>query len=961
MPRAGWLATGAVLCGVAFGTLVPPAMVVLAVVSVAAACVAILLVRTRHIGGAAAALGAATIAMRILAGGLGAGPELRPPGAPIEGRWAAEVMTLGSTTGGQQRSVLLVRPADIEDANAPPDRSGPWRTYAWLPRYPALIPGDRIAFDETLEPVRRDGSEFATYLEGIEVDVTVRVRDLTLLGDGSGVLGIAEGLRRLADESLARVLPEPMAGLASAILVGRRDRVAREVSDAFTATGLSHVVAISGWNIALIGAVIGSLLAALGLGRRRRTVAIVVTLGAFTLIAGGGASVVRAALMGGVALVARETGRPGTAAAALGIATWCLLLLDPAMATDIGFQLSVAATAGLLAWGSRLTRRLLGTRPGPARRWLAESLGVSLAAQAATLPLVLFHFGRLSLVSPAANLMIAPVVAPAMLVASVCLVAGMVVGCGVPVLAAAPFALVGWAALGLMVGVAGVFAALPFASIELSPAVAILLAGASAVALAVVAWIGRGPADHLEAVVEPARPVAAPRVVSRRMGALAIIAVGATVLVGGGVLVRTLHREARLVITALDVGQGDSILVEGPAGGRLLLDGGPDPDRLLSVLDRHVPPWDRRIDLVVLTHPHEDHVAGLAMLLARYRVAGIAENGMLGAGPGDDAFRRRLAESGIVTSRLEAGDRLTFDGIGAEVRWPIRAEVPAKAPSDGRRVNDTSVVLDLRYGERRFLLTGDIEDDVDPRLLASGIRGDRRLDVLKVAHHGSGTATSEAWLEALQPRVALVSAGTGNPYGHPAPRTIERLQAHGARVLRTDLDGDLEVSSDGHDLRVATSGGRPTAATSGGRSAVAASGSPPPLARATSVGIGRFLCAIPLSAERRAALGPAPAPHRAHGRPVQDGEPPLGSGGPTRGETAFPCYDRGDGDPDTAGSSRTAALAPTRGRDRGALHRDSGRRVVPRGRDRPRGPPGGSSARRDSVAAARHRQGVRRG
>ena len=182
---------------------------------------------------------------------------------------------------------------------------------------------------------------------------------------------------------------------------------------------------------------------------------------------------------------------------------------------------------------------------------------------------------------------------------------------------------------------------------------------------------------------------------------------------------------------------------------------------------------------------------------------------MLGSGPGDAAFRERLATMGVATGRLAAGDRLSFDGIRAEVRWPIRGEVPVTAPSDGRRVNDTSIVLDLRFGERRVLLTGDVEDDVDPRLLAMGIARDGRpLDVLKVAHHGSGSATSDAWLDALRPRVALVSAGTGNRYGHPAPRTLERLERRGVRVLRTDLDGDLEVSTDGHDLRVATSGGR---------------------------------------------------------------------------------------------------------------------------------------------------------
>lgn len=954
LPRTGRLALGAVTCGLAFGTVLTPTTPLVVAVLAGAVATVIGLAMTRHLRAATVAIGAASLLVRLLLGSLVAAPGVPPPPASMEADWVGDVATLGSTTGGRQRSVLVVRAA--ERATADHAAAGPWRTYAWLPRYPQLVPGDRISFRARLEPVPQDGSELAGYLDAIGATATTRVREMTLVGDGGGILGLAESARRLADESLARVIPEPMAGLASAVLVGRRDRVAREVTDAFTATGLSHVVAISGWNIAIVGAVIGGSLTALGLGRRRRTVVIVGALGVFTLLAGGGASVMRAVLMGGVVLVAREMGRPGTAAASLGLATWSLLLLDPAMATDIGFQLSVAATAGLLAWGDRLTGRMLGTRPGRVRRWLGESLGVSLAAQAATLPLVLLHFGRLSLVSPLANLVVAPIVAPAMLVGSLCLVAGLVVGAGVPVVIAGPFAFLGWLVLGSMVAIAGTFAALPYASVELPPAVATIAALGLGLLVGAVAWRGRGMRTPTIDPV-PARAASGGTLGSaspRTLRLVAVTLVVATGLVGAGVLVRGMRHEARLVVTALDVGQGDSILVEGPGGGRLLLDGGPDPDRLMLVLDRNVPAWDRRIDMVILTHPHEDHVAGLAMLLARYRVGGIAENGMLGAGPGDAAFRERLATMGMTTSRLAAGDRLSLDGVRADIRWPIPGEVPERAPSEGRRINDTSVVLDLRFGERRILLTGDIEDDVDPRLLSTGIgEGGRRLDVLKVAHHGSGTATSEAWLDELRPRVALVSAGSGNPYGHPAPRTLGRLEGHGARVLRTDLDGDLEVSTDGRDLRIATSGGRTGAAA--GTGTAAGTRTPARTAASTDIGSiaqGLYLCAIPLSAARLAALDPAPAPNPPRGRSVTGGEPPPGLGTPTRGDPLLPCYDRTDGDPLTTRSGRTAAVVPAGVRDPGTLHGHGGRRVLPRGRDGSRGPPGRPSGRGDRGAAA---------
>jgi competence protein ComEC len=263
-------------------------------------------------------------------------------------------------------------------------------------------------------------------------------------------------------------------------------------------------------------------------------------------------------------------------------------------------------------------------------------------------------------------------------------------------------------------------------------------------------------------------------------------------------------------MSVLDVGQGDSILLQGPSGGRILIDTGPDPDRLLTLLDGIIPAWDRRLDVVVITHPHEDHVAGLALLLDRYRIGSIAEPGMIGLGPGDAAFRRRLAELGRDTQLLAAGDRLLLDGIELDVLWPLPGKVPLHPTDGGTQVNNVSIVLAMQYGDRRFFLGGDIEQQIDPQLLAGALAADQRsFDVLKVAHHGSGTASTEAFLDRVRPSVAVVSAGWGNPYGHPNPNTIDRLKETGAKVFRTDLDGTVTITTDGHDLSAVAGGGRP--------------------------------------------------------------------------------------------------------------------------------------------------------
>jgi competence protein ComEC len=713
------------------------------------------------------------------------------------------------------------------------------RVYATLPRYPSVAPGDRFTFDGRLLP--RPASPFGKYLESRRIVATAHVGNIEPAPAEGGPALRLEQLRRGAGDALARTLPEPQAGLAAGILIGLRDRVSREVAAAFTTSGLSHIVAISGWNIAIVGAVVGGLLR--GRERRSRSLFVAASIVIYTAFAGASPSVVRAALMAGTTLLARESGRRGAAATALGLAAFGLIIIDPETVTDAGYQLSVAATAGLLRWSGPIGQVLQGVAPR-SPEWLRESLAVSLAAQAATLPLVLLAFGRLALIAPVANLVVAPLVAPAMLFGLVALAAGLLVGVGAPAVLGIAIAGPASALLGLIVWAAELSARVPLASVELEApwnalaaalAAAVLVAASSetlrselgsvvarAASRLAVRAPTRGPGDvHGRRVatapaIARAGPVAGAAIAKRgnRAASLAVtVAVAGTLAILSLVVPAfTSAGGARLSMTVMDIGQGDAILLEGPRGGRILVDGGPDPDRLLAVLDSRLPAWDRRLDLVVLTHPHEDHVAGLPLLLERYRIGAFAEPGMRGPGPGYRAFAQQRKAEHRADRTLAAGDRLTLDGAEITVRWPRRGRVPLDPPDDGKGINNVSIVLDLQYGTRRFLLTGDVEREIDPGLLLDGI-GERPVDVLKVPHHGSGTATTDALLAALRPRVAIVSAGVGNPYGHPNPRTLDRIAASGARVLRTDRDGSVTITSDGSDLRLSSTGGRPVAVT----------------------------------------------------------------------------------------------------------------------------------------------------
>lgn len=813
MPRTGWLACGAIagaLVAAQAAVSVPWLLVLLA--ASALACGIVLLSGSGRRAPALLAIGAALVLARA-AMSLPANVPDEAVDPAAQQLHRARVVTTYAPSGGMQRAVLELEAAGPAAAGASGAAGRGPRAYASLPRYPPIGPGDLVDLGGRLDRApAADESGFAEFLAREGIGYTIRARSLELVATDDTPQAELDGIRRGAAEGLARTLPEPQAGLAAAIVIGLRDRVDRDVAADFRTAGLSHVVAISGFHIALVAALASALLRPLS--RRPRSVALALLLVGYALLAGASPSVLRATAMAGTVLVLRISGRRGEATAALGCAILLLLLIEPATVTEVGFQLSVAATAGLLRWASPfadwLQSRISPKVPG----WLVETLAVSLAAQLATLPLVLAHFGRLSLVAPLSNLLAAPLIAPAMGGAGISLGLSGLVDAGVPPMLGAPVQLAASSAIGALIGVAELTASLPLASIELAPPFDAL--GAAGAALLVLLALRRrsgGTTATPNGVATRAAGLAPAgahgagrrhRLLAPTVGLVAVVA-----LLGG--LMFGARPDGRLHMTVLDVGQGDAILLVGPGGTRALIDTGPDPDRLIALLDARLPSWDRRLDLVVITHPHEDHVAGLALLLDRYQIGQIAEPGMIGAGPGDAAFRQRLARRGRSTRILSAGDSFALDGARVSVRWPLPGRVPERPSDGGKAVNNVSIVLDIELGQRRLLLTGDIEEEIDAQLLAG--MGDRDgpsrpIDVLKVAHHGSRTATTDAFIERTRPSVAVISAGLGNSYGHPSPLTLARLEVAGARVLRTDLDGSVHVSTDGHDLVVAKSGGR---------------------------------------------------------------------------------------------------------------------------------------------------------
>jgi len=581
-----------------------------------------------------------------------------------------------------------------------------------------------------------------------------------------GGIGAFAELRASLGEPLRRLVPEPESGILLGIALGDRGSISADLAYAFSRSGTSHLLAISGFNMTLVASAVGVLLRG-RCGPRTRAIATVAAVVLYSLLVGLGASVVRSAVMAAITSLGLALGRRAAAANGLCAAIAVMLVLDPATIGDASFLLSAGATAGLLAFQAPLAKRLA---------WLpslaGDGLAATLAATLPTVPIVAGIFGRVSLVSPVANLVAVPLF-PALMATSVVTIATGTVSLDL----ARPFALAAYAVAFALRVVVETAAGLPLAALDVPPGpltAALLLAVSAAAVLA---------ARRLRLPVPRVSPPALPRP-SRRAIAIALGPVLLAAAIAAG-LIATAAPPFR--IRALDIGQGDAYLVE--VGGKVaLIDGGPDPARLLAELGASLPPWRRRIDLVALTHAHLDHGAGLVAVLDRYDVGlAVAPRG-LNAGPLASAWDTRIRAHHIAHADVGIGSVVTLG--------PARIRV--LAPNDDPLVDVPSLVLRLELGSISVLFSGDATEAAQADLLLAPDA--LRSRVYVPPHHGAATPYASALVGAVHPEVALISAGLNNQYGHPTPETLAALA--GVPIYRTDRDGTVELTMDGSRLVV---------------------------------------------------------------------------------------------------------------------------------------------------------------
>ena len=603
-----------------------------------------------------------------------------------------------------------------------------------------------------------DGFDERGWLARRGVHVVLHGRPWRVVGRRGGIGGVSDRLRAHVARAIAPGLRGERRAVLAGIVLGEDEGLTAALRDDFKASGLYHLLAVSGQNITFLALGVLGLAWLLGISRLAAETVAIAAIVAYVLAVGWQPSVVRAGVAGGLASLAWLLSRPRDRWHFLALGAAVLLAWTPASLLEPGFQLSFAAVGSIFLVVPRLRAVLEGY---PLTAWLREAIAVSTACGAATAPILWLQFGSIQIYSLLANVLVTLAVPPLLGIALV----GSLLAPLVPSAALGLAFLNGWLAT-YIAFCARTVGGLPFAQVGSGAAVAVLIG--TPLVLVTYRRLPRW----------------------RRPAALACAAALAP-----GVLVWQLLPNAHvpppqgLRITFLDVGQGDSTLLQVPEGA-VLVDQGPPEAKVAQQL-RGI--GLRRLTALVLTHPQRDHIGGAKTVLRRLAVAHVLDPRLAVSGPDERAALDAAADRGVDVVEARAGDGYTLGRLRLRILWPDGPGSPGEDP------NDHAVVILASYGAVDALLTADAETDVTARLLS------RHVEILKVAHHGSADAGLGDELRELRPAVAVISCGRNNDYGHPRASTLAALRASpGLHLYRTDEDGRVVVESDGRRLTVRT-------------------------------------------------------------------------------------------------------------------------------------------------------------
>ena len=645
--------------------------------------------------------------------------------------------------------------------------------------------GDRIAAEGK---VRRPQSyqnpgqldtRFLLRVDGITATLFAKKGDLSVENNENltyvqAFMRWAANVRAHYLDRMTEVMPRTDAAAIFAMLFGGYEGIRPELLEAFTVTGIVHILSVSGSHISLLAAVIAWLALFLRLPRGISAVAVILAILVYVILAGLVPPAVRSGIMGGVAFLGLILGRERDAQYLLILTGLMMLLVSPLLLFHISFQLSFLATAGLLFLAPLLMEKMERLP-----RLIAGSFSITMGAQLATLPILAWHFNQISLSSLLSNLVVVPIVDLIIILG----LGGGIAAFLVPVLGKIVFALDSLL-LGTTFEMTRMLAALPLSQIWL-PSMGVL-AAIFYYLLLVLLFLPKEKREYFILLIQSFRQF---------FIIVSIFSVAA-------LFSWQMMRPDEMKVHFIDVGQGDAALVVTPHGHAMLFDTGGTRDGAFDIGARIDLPYLRHygihaLDYIFLSHAHEDHAAGAGAILTCMPVKHVYT-----ADEGTAAYARsmRVGDGSPLLMKLgraEEGQSITVDGVTVDVLY-----APAYETVEHATGNEVSNVYRVRYGNASFLFTGDLVAEHEEKMIARGI--DLHTTVLKVPHHGSDSSSCENFARATHPLYAVYCVGADNSFGHPRSSVVERYEGMGAKTLRTDRDGAIVFRTDGTHLSVST-------------------------------------------------------------------------------------------------------------------------------------------------------------
>jgi len=676
----------------------------------------------------------------------------------------------------------------------------------FVPRYPAYQYGDVLRVTGKPEtPSQFNGFNYQGYLahQGIYTTMLYPEIEIEARGKGFSPLAWIYSARNNIAQTLSMVVPEPQASLAQGIILGIRGNIPLSVKTDFIRTGTAHLLAISGLHLGIVAGILLSI--GIWLFGRRHYLYIWLALGAiwlYALLTGMHPPVVRGAIMASLFLTAELLGRQRSAITALTFAAAIMVGISPYILGDAAFQLSFLAMAGLVflfptfqALGRKAVKATLGENGvlTSVANIASDSLSATLAAIIAVWPVVAYYFGIVSLVGPLATFLALPAL-PGILIAG-----ALTGGLGFIALSAAQtIGWLTWLFLSYMLLVVNGLAASPLSFIEVgSVDTSLIWAYYSVFAVAIFLSRKKSANPVLRATTQLKSGVSKSFDLASRLPKKWVIPPLLAVALLVSFNAATMPDD-NLHVSFLDVGQGDAIFIQ-QGNKQILVDGGPSPQAISLELGSKMPFWDRTIDLVVSTHPDHDHLAGLVEVLERFRVKQVLYPSLDYQSPLYDRWLKLIEEKKLKSATAQVGQQIDLgEGTVLKILNPQLAHL-TDTSSD---MDNNGVVLRLSRGNVSFLLTADIRQEAEFKLIAD--RMGLNSTVFKVAHHGSDTSTTPEFLAVVDPQLVVISVGADNKFGHPSDEVLNRLKERiGAEnIYRTDQQDAIEFITDGERLWV---------------------------------------------------------------------------------------------------------------------------------------------------------------